>query len=176
MENEPNKPHHEASAIGLAMTVVAWLLLLGMLALYFQDVLITHVNPNRNPEMVQIDDRSSLVLNANRQQHFVLTGKVNGVDTALLIDTGATRVAVPADIAHSLHLRPGKKGLSYTANGPVETYQTTIAMLELGEITLTNVDAEINPGMNGIGKILLGMSALSQIEFSQRNGQLILRQ
>ena len=176
MNNKPNKSDQQASSIGLAMIVIAWLLLLAMLGLYFQDKLALHLNPNQVPEMLVLDDRQSLVLNANRQQHFVMTGKVNGIKTMLIIDTGATRVAIPADIARSLQLQPGKKGISYTANGPVETYQTSIALLELGEIKLTNVDAEINPGMNGIGKILLGMSALSQIEFSQRNGQLILRQ
>ncbi len=176
MNNEPNESDQQASSIGLAMSVIAWLLLLVMLGLYFQDKLTSHLNPNSAPEMLVLDGRASLVLNANREQHFVMTGKVNGIKTMLIIDTGATRVVIPADIARSLQLQPGKRGISYTANGPVETYQTTIALLELGEITLTNVDAEINPGMNGLGKILLGMSALSQIEFSQRNGQLILRQ
>ena len=176
MNNESNNNDKQDSWIGLAMSVIAWLLLLAMLAFYFQDKLASHVNPNQAPEMLVLDDRESLVLNANRQQHFVMTGKVNGIKTMLIIDTGATKVVIPADIARSLQLKPGKRGISYTANGPVETYQTSIALLELGEITLTNVDAEINPGMNGMGKILLGMSALSQIEFSQRNGQLILRQ
>ena len=176
MDNKANKTNQETSSMALVMTVIAWLILLAMLAAYFQGKLASHINPNQVPKMALIDDKSSLVLNANRQQHFIVTGKVNGVKIPLLIDTGATRVAIPADIARSLQLQPGKKGLSYTANGPVETYQTSIAILELGEITLTNVDAEINPGMNGMGQILLGMSALSQIEFSQRNGQLILRQ
>ena len=176
MNNEPNNSDQQASSIGLVMSVIAWLLLLAMLGFYFQDKLAFHINPNQAPEMLVLDNKVSLVLNANRQQHFVMTGKVNGIKTTLIIDTGATRVAVPADIARSLQLQPGKRGFSYTANGPVETYQTTFALLELGEITLTNVDAEINPGMNGMDKILLGMSALSQIEFSQRNGQLILRQ
>ena len=176
MDNEPNNSDQQVNSIGLGMSVIAWLLLLAMLGFYFQDKLASHINPNQVPEMLVLEDRASLVLNANRQQHFVMTGKVNGIKTVLIIDTGATRVAVPADIARSLQLQPGKRGISYTANGPVETYQTTIALLELGEIILTNVDAEINPGMNGMGKILLGMSALSQIEFSQRNGQLILRQ
>ena len=118
MNNEPNKSDQQASSIGLAMSVIAWLLLLVMLGVYFQDRLASHINPNQVPEMLVPDGRASLVLNANRKQHFVMTGKVNGIKTILIIDTGATRVVIPADIARSLQLQPGKRGVFYTANGP----------------------------------------------------------
>ena len=121
MDNEPNNSDQQVNSIGLGMSVIAWLLLLAMLGFYFQDKLASHINPNQVPEMLVLEDRASLVLNANRQQHFVMTGKVNGIKTMLIIDTGATRVAVPADIARSLKLQPGKRGISYTANDPVET-------------------------------------------------------
>jgi aspartyl protease family protein len=45
----------------------------------------------------------------------------------------------------------------------------------LGAIGLVNVNAGIVPGMDG-EEILLGMSALRQLDFSQRGGELILRQ
>jgi len=40
---------------------------------------------------------------------------------------------------------------------------------------LTNVEALIAPGMGG-DDVLLGMSALKQLEFTQRGGTLMLRQ
>jgi len=58
----------------------------------------------------------------------------------------------------------------------VRTYSTRIDRLEMGNIVLLNVAADINPGMNGMNGLLLGMSALSQIEFTQRDGQLFLTQ
>ena len=76
MNNEPNKSDQQASSIGLAMSVIAWLLLLAMLGLYFQDKLAAHINPNQVPEMLVLDGRASLVLNANRKQHFVMTARL----------------------------------------------------------------------------------------------------
>jgi aspartyl protease family protein len=63
-----------------------------------------------------------------------------------------------------------------TANGPVTVYSTRIAKLQLGEIVLYDVPADLNPGMNASNQILLGMSALSQVEFSQRDGMLLISQ
>ncbi|MBT8148751.1 MAG: retroviral-like aspartic protease family protein, partial [Gammaproteobacteria bacterium] len=63
-----------------------------------------------------------------------------------------------------------------TANGPVKVYSTRIGKLQLGDIVLYDVPADLNPGMDGSNEILLGMSALSQVEFSQRDGVLLLSQ
>ena len=64
--------------------------------------------------------------------------------------------------------------MASTANGRVKITLTEIATLTLGGITLQNVAANINPGMQG-EQILLGMSALKQLEFTQRGETLILR-
>jgi aspartyl protease family protein len=45
----------------------------------------------------------------------------------------------------------------------------------LGAITLNDVRASILPSMNGTDKVLLGMSFLKQLEFTQRGGQLTLQ-
>ena len=163
-------------SMGLGMTVIAWVILLAMLAVYFTGEEKRQANPNQQPNTQLIEGRQTLVLQANRQNHFVVTGKVNGSKAMLLLDTGATRVAVPEDMADALGLVKGRPGYAQTANGQVRTYNTRIDRLELGDIVLLNVAADINPGMNGMNGLLLGMSALSQIEFTQRDGQLFLSQ
>ena len=65
--------------------------------------------------------------------------------------------------------------MTTTANGLVETRATRIDELRLGTITLRDVRASINPGMRD-DEILLGMSALKNIEFTHRNGVLTLKQ
>jgi aspartyl protease family protein len=90
------------------------------------------------------------------------------------LDTGATDLVVPESTARRLGLPYGNRGRAMTANGPVTIYQTRIEELHLGKIRLTNIDASINPSMEGA--ILLGMSALGQIEFSQQAGTLTLKQ
>ena len=165
-----------ARSMGLGMTVIAWVILLAMLVVYFTSEEKRQTNPNQQPNTEIIDGQQTLVLQANRQNHFVVTGKVNGSKAMLLLDTGATRVAVPEDMAQALGLVKGRPGYAQTANGQVRTYSTRIDRLEMGDIVLLNVAADINPGMNGMNGLLLGMSALSQIEFTQRDGQLFLTQ
>jgi len=62
-----------------------------------------------------------------------------------------------------------------TAAGVVPVFSTTINRLTLGQIELSGVSASITPSMRG-ETILLGMSALKQIEFTQRGNTLTLRQ
>jgi aspartyl protease family protein len=62
-----------------------------------------------------------------------------------------------------------------TANGPITVFETRISELSIGDITLFNVRASINPAMPP-PQILLGMSALKQIEFVQRGDSLTLIQ
>ena len=169
-------PDSQGRSIGISMTLIAWAILFILLFFYFTQEEQQRFNPNQRPETGRLDGRNTLVLNANRQNHFVMTGRVNGSKTTLLLDTGATRVSVPEDMADRLGLQKGSAGYAITANGRVRTYSTVIDTLQLGNIMLYGVAADINPGMNGLNEILLGMSALSQIEFTQRDGQLLLIQ
>ena len=62
-----------------------------------------------------------------------------------------------------------------TANGRTEGYRTRLNSVQLGDIRLRDVRAMVVPGLDG-DQILLGMSALKQLEFTQRSGTLLLRQ
>jgi aspartyl protease family protein len=93
----------------------------------------------------------------------------------LLLDTGATYVSVPENLADRLGLRKMARGQASTANSIVDTYLTRIERLSIGGIEVYDVAASINPGMNHDASILLGMSVLKNIEFTQRGDQLTLR-
>lgn len=169
-----NQPENTSKGFGGAMTIAAWIVLLLLLAMYFKELQDTQINPNQSPKSELRGERQVLVLESNKYNHFVMTGKINGVKTPLLLDTGATQVAVPENMARKLKLTPGKASIANTANGSVKVFNTNIEKLELGNIVLYNVPAQINPGMNGLGEVLLGMSALSRLEFRQRDGTLEL--
>ena len=111
----------------------------------------------------------------NRFGHYLVNGQINNSPVAFLLDTGATDVVVPEDTAKRLNLPYGYRSQAMTANGQVTIYRTKINELQIGEIRLYNVDASINPAMAD-GAILLGMSALSKIEFTQSGNTLTLRQ
>jgi len=92
-----------------------------------------------------------------------------------MLDTGATDVAIPERVARQLDLARGAPVQVSTANGRTEGYRTRLNSVQLGDIRLRDVRAMVVPGLDG-DQILLGMSALKQLEFTQRSGTLLLRQ
>lgn len=157
------------------MMIIAWIIGLGLLTAMFGVWEGFRQNPNQSPDSQMVNGVREVTLEENRQSHYVATGAINGREVTFLLDTGATDVVVPAGLAQDLGLQPGPTGIAMTANGPVEVAATVIDSLTLGNIHLRDVRASINPGMRG-DEVLLGMSALKQVEFSQRRGRLILRQ
>jgi aspartyl protease family protein len=150
---------------------------LGLIALtvVFDDWLQNERNPNRNPESSEsADGEREVILKRNRQGHYVAGGEINGVAVTFLLDTGATDVAIPARVAAEAGLNQGYAAKAATANGVVTVYSTAIDELVLGSITLRDISASITPSMGG-DTILLGMSALKEVEFTQRGDTLTLR-
>ena len=117
-----------------------------------------------------------VVLQRNRQGHYLADGLINGRVTTFLVDTGATDVALPQDLANRLNLPRLGRALSRTANGTVEVQRTRLDSVQLGALRLHDVRATILPGMAGDTPVLLGMSFLKHLELVQKDGYLTLRQ
>ena len=113
-------------------------------------------------------------LAANRQGHYLLPGAVNGVPVQFLVDTGATQVVIPAHLASRLALERGRPLKAKTAAGWITVYQTALSSIDLAGIELENIPASLNPAMQG-DEILLGMSALTELELSIAQDTLTLR-
>lgn len=161
-------------SFGKPFMFIAWGLAIAMLVWFFEDQLQQQFNPNSQVQSHVDNGQVTVLLEQNRMGHYVARGKVNGQSVTFLLDTGATLVAVPEELARKLGLRKGRQGMSQTANGRVITYRTEIDRLELGDIQLMNVAASITPGMDG-DVILLGMSALKEFELTQKGDTLTLR-
>jgi aspartyl protease family protein len=171
-----NDERTEQKRFGTTMQALAWVALLGLLALWFNDVLERRHNPNRVLETRYGEDGiREVVLQRNRLGHYVTSGEINGEPVVFMLDTGATGVAIPEDIALRLNLERGRAYRTQTANGVAISYATSLDSVSVGEIALGNVSAGIVPGLK-TSEILLGMSFLKHIEFTQRGDQLILRQ
>lgn len=172
-ENDTPNPQRR---LGLGMTIAMWLVVLGLLTMFFQDWYDKQHNPNQNVQMqLGSDGLRELVLTRNRAGHYVASGTINGEPVVFMLDTGATDIAIPGVIAQRLRLKQGRALTYQTANGPVRVYATTLERVALGEIALQNVRASINPAM-GQQEVLLGMSFLKHLEFSQKGNTLTLRQ
>jgi len=171
----PDSEAPETRRIGKAMTIAAWVILLILLTLFFNDKLEQQRNPNQAVfSRVDAAGVQEIVLKRNRFGHYITSGTVNGIPVEFLLDTGASDVAIPAQLASQLGLDRGTPVQYQTANGRVTAYQTKIDSVSIGPLTVHNVLASINPGMHDM-EILLGMSVLKHVEFTQRGDTLILR-
>ena len=168
------KPPFSDANPGWGLIVGAWIGVLGVLYVVFDVVLDRQNDPKPSIEQNIVAGTQELVLKRNRSGHYVAPGAINGQPVTFLLDTGATLVSVPAPLGPALGLVPGAQGTAQTASGSVAIRLTTIDHLTLGPFQLRGVRAVLNPGM-GDDQILLGMSVLKHLEFTQRGNTLILR-
>lgn len=162
--------------IGKIMIYLAWLLLLGLLTLLFNQGLEQRNNPNRDlVSRVTTDGIREVVLQSNASGHYMAPGQINGRSVLFLVDTGASYISVPARLADYLDLERGPPLRSMTANGMITVFATVAERVAVGDIVLFDVPVTLNPRMES-DVILLGMSFLKDLEVNQKQGILTLRQ
>ena len=160
---------------GRVFMVLAWCAALFLATRFFGQWEERQQNPNAVVSSQQGEGFVEVKLLGNTQGHFVASGQINGQPVNFMLDTGATDVAIPDDVAERLKLEKGFGVILSTANGRTEGYRTRIDRLQLGDIVLRDVRAIVVPGLDG-HQVLLGMSALNKLEFTQRGGTMLLRQ
>lgn len=110
------------------------------------------------------------ILQADGQGHFIAQGQINGGTITLLVDTGATMIALSASDATRLGInyKRGQVGRISTANGSVPVYRVMLDSVKIGDIQLTQVAAVVQE--QGLPFALLGMSFLNRTDM-QRSGE-----
>ena len=157
------------------MLMISFALGLAALTMGFDSLLARRENPNQNPASQRAADGSvEVTLRRNAQGHYLVTGFINEVPSRFLLDTGATDVVLSEQLASRAGLEAGYPTRAMTANGPVTVYSAVLDELRIGDIRLQEVPDSINSAMQG-DAVLLGMSALKHIEFTQRGDSLTLR-
>lgn len=137
----------------------------------------------REPDAAPAQKRSTLarqvVLDADPRGHFVSAARINGRRVEVMVDTGASVVALNAETARRLGILPPASAYSAsigTANGVVDVAPVVLSEIRLGEVTIHNVNAAIVPG-DVLGVNLLGMSFLGRLSgFEIDKGELVLTQ
>jgi aspartyl protease family protein len=166
----------QSKRYGTTMFVLMWVALLALFVVVFGRWFDRAENPNqRVSTQVSKGGALEVVLERNHYGHYVVSGKINQQPVQFMIDTGASDVSVPAHIARQIGLHKGAEVTFSTANGYATGYLTRLAEVRVGEIVLRDIRASINPNVDH-DEVLLGMSFLKRLEFSQRGETLTLRQ
>jgi aspartyl protease family protein len=107
-----------------------------------------------------------------RDGHFHWPGQVNGVAVEFLVDTGATRTALPQAVALAAGLTPQAQVQSSTAGGTVAGWAGSGTLQLQGGVRVDRLPITVLPAL---GSPLLGMDVLGRLAFSQDGGVLRLR-
>jgi aspartyl protease family protein len=103
--------------------------------------------------------------------HFHWPGRINGVAVEFLVDTGATRTALPQRLAEAAGLVAEGQVRSSTAGGTVQGWTARAELRLQGGVTVERLPVTVLPALSAP---LLGMDVLGKLRFSQIGGVLRL--
>lgn len=117
---------------------------------------------------------NSVVLHAGERGHFIAPVRINGSSINMMVDTGASLIALPAAeaVRMGINYKNGRLGRSSTANGVVTVYQVKLDSVRIGDVELHQVDASVHE--SGLPYALLGMSFLNRMEMRRDGDQMTL--
>ncbi|MGB7815934.1 MAG: retropepsin-like aspartic protease [Methylotenera sp.] len=129
-------------------------------------------NPNKAWRLG--DSTSAVVLKRGPDGHYRAEALINNLKVNVLVDTGATGVAISQAIADKLNLKSIEAIRTSTANGDSVGYMVRLDSVKVGGVEAKNVSAMIAPGLDG--DVLLGMSYLGRMDVRLFKGQMIIKQ
>lgn len=120
----------------------------------------------------------TLTVAADYRGHFVVHPSIDNFRVQMLVDTGASLVALTARDANALGIRPSPRDYRMTlntANGTVRGARVTLREVRLGSILVRNVEAVVLPE-GALSMSLLGTSFLAKLRgYEVQTGRMVLR-
>lgn len=129
------------------------------------------INPNK---IASLGEAPSVLLKRGLDGHYRAEALINGSKVNVLVDTGATGVAISRELADKLGLEARFAVRTVTANGESVAYATRLESVQLGGIEARDVAAIIAPGLGG--DALLGMSFLARMDVRLYQGTMTITQ
>jgi aspartyl protease family protein len=148
------------------IAVLVWLALFAGLIALIDGAL----NPNKADVL---GSGESVVLQRDPSGHYRAEAFINGIKARVLVDTGATGVAISQQLADQLGLQSRIAVRTQTANGETVAYMVRLESVRLGGIEAQDVSAAIVPGLGG--DALLGMSFLSRMDIRLYRGTMTIK-
>ena len=133
----------------------------------------TETRPRRNVRS------GRAVIPRDARGHYTVEARLNGRRVDVLIDTGASAVAINRSLAKRLGIRLRDRDFRHvanTANGRTRMALATLDKVRIGRVELRDVEAAVldDASLDGV---LLGMSFLGRLErFGVEGGDLVLVQ
>jgi aspartyl protease family protein len=121
---------------------------------------------NTSVETTPVSQSGREELRAQQDGHYYARAEINGRLVDVMVDTGASMVALTYEDAQSagLSLKPSDfTGRVSTANGTAAVAPVTLDRVSIGRVLVRNVRAAVCE-RGKLEKTLLGMSFLSQLE------------
>ena len=120
-------------------------------------------------------DAISVTIPRHPDSHYYANGEINNKPARMMVDTGASMVAMNSGQARALGLDLRGASLTQvaTASGSADAYRARIASIRVGEISRENVDALVIVG-DSPRVILLGNSFLSTLRMREEDDVLTL--
>lgn len=117
---------------------------------------------------------SRVVLTAGSGGHFFTQGQINGQSVQLVVDTGATSVAISTADARrmGLNYQNGQMVGISTANGVIPSWRVKLASIRVGDVMVYDVDGVVTSG--SMPYVLLGNSFLTRFQMTRTNDQMVL--
>ncbi len=143
-----------------------WLVLAGVLFYFFS----ARLHPNTAEKL---GNSAEVMLARDPSGHYRADAFINGIRTIVLVDTGATDVAISPDLANRLGIQSNAAMRTQTANGEAVGYMARLASVKLGGIEATDVAALIVPELGE--DMLLGMSFLNRMDVRLYQGTMAIR-
>ena len=129
-------------------------------------------NPNKAWRLG--DNASIVILKRGLDGHYRAEATINNEKVDVLVDTGATGVAISQKIADKLQLESINAVRTSTANGDTVSYMVRLDSVKVGGVEAKNVAATIAPGLDG--DVLLGMSYLGRMDVRLFKNEMTIKQ
>jgi aspartyl protease family protein len=129
-------------------------------------------NPNKAFRLG--NDANEVVLKRGLDGHYRAEALINNQQVDVLVDTGATGVAISQKVADKLGLKSIAAVRTSTANGDAVAYMVRLTSVKVGGVEAQNVAASIVPGLDG--DVLLGMSYLGRMDVRLFNNEMTIKQ
>ena len=134
--------------------------------------------PTARQKQSQATGSGSVMIASDRGGQFHSQVEVDSQQFSMLVDTGATVVALRSEDAQKLGVMPIPSDYTVkinTANGEIRAARTMLREVRVENITVQNVDAVVMPE-GALQKSLLGMSFLRKLKrFEVASGNLVLQ-